>query len=126
MFLSYQNHFGFLKEFNGDWYFILGNHDKDLIRAIVAEPDLGVKFGDACSLRIESPTSYQGRNYIECSHYPQQSWNREFHGSIHLHGHSHLKMEKKKNRLDVGIMGSEYRPYSLNDILISIGSNVLK
>jgi hypothetical protein len=31
-------------------------------------------------------------------HYPIEEWDGRYHGSIHLHGHSHGKARKMKNR----------------------------
>ena len=43
-------------------------------------------------------------------------------GSIHLHGHTHGKINNseiniKYKRMDIGIDWKEFRPYSLNEIL---------
>lgn len=54
---------------------------------------------------------------IVLSHYPFESWNRSFHGSIHLHGHTHGTIPKKENRYDVGVDVWNYTPVTLQQIL---------
>lgn len=51
-------------------------------------------------------------------HYPIQSWNGAFRGSIHLHGHSHghVKSENIK-RMDVGVDCCNYSPINLDQII---------
>ena len=36
-------------------------------------------------------------------HYPIYRWNRQQHGSIHLHGHTHGSYQGEEKILDVGI-----------------------
>jgi len=54
-------------------------------------------------------------------HYPISSWNNLRRGAIMLHGHQHLKGDKRfgqGKRMDVGICGSpEFRPYHVEEIL---------
>jgi calcineurin-like phosphoesterase family protein len=54
---------------------------------------------------------------IVLSHYPFESWNRSFHGSIHLHGHTHGTIPIKQNRYDVGVDVWNYTPVTLEQIL---------
>ena len=48
-----------------------------------------------------------------------QSWNAKFHGSIHLHGHTHGHMytEPGVNRLEVGVDVNDYYPVSFDEIM---------
>lgn len=55
-------------------------------------------------------------------HYPMESWNGKFRGSIHLHGHVHAQGETLHaqpgfNRMNVGVDCWNYEPVSLTKIL---------
>lgn len=63
-----------------------------------------------------------GKKLLILSHYPFQSWKDIGKGSIHLHGHTHGKINHLKNRLDVGLdsaykLFGEYKPFSYKEIL---------
>lgn len=56
------------------------------------------------------------------SHYPIEEWEDMDRGSIHLHGHCHAVLNSRETntrykRFDVGLDWSEFRPYSLEEIL---------
>ena len=36
-------------------------------------------------------------------HFPFEVWDRKHYGSVHLHGHSHGRLPKMENRVDVGV-----------------------
>jgi len=63
----------------------------------------------------------EGRKHITLCHYPMDSWPRSFHGSYHCHGHVHGKngaeFRPKKNRLDVGVDGHNFYPWSMREIM---------
>jgi calcineurin-like phosphoesterase family protein len=52
-------------------------------------------------------------------HYPMEAWPHSTHGSIHLHGHTHGRLDNYAERMDVGVdaMG-QYAPISISEILI--------
>ncbi len=51
-------------------------------------------------------------------HYPIQSWNGAFRGSIHLHGHSHGHVKSFGiKRMDVGVDCTNYKPINLDEII---------
>lgn len=91
-------------------HLILGNHDHhiDLNRGNIRKLFLTVSWFDQFK--------YQGET-IEACHYPMSSWNKLNKGRVHIHGHTHLPINKtisKGRRIDVGIDGHpEFRPYNL-------------
>ena len=88
-----------IDELNGDIIFIIGGHDKKL---------KGEKL-----LEIQIDQQW----FILC-HYPLYSWNKEYYGSIHLHGHNHNNpIEEKRNRINVGVDVWDFYPVPLNEIL---------
>ena len=46
-----------------------------------------------------------------------ESWVASFHGALHLHGHSHGRSPKIKNRYDVGVDCWNFYPVTLEKIL---------
>ena len=57
------------------------------------------------------------KKYITLCHYPMDSWPKSYHGSWQLHGHCHCRGPKKKNRLDVGVDGHKFFPWSFDEII---------
>lgn len=92
-------------------HLIQGNHDKD--------------FRDTDC--FETDTYYQklklaGRKII-LFHYPIAEWDGKWRGAIHLHGHSHNKLEYNQRnieqgllRFDVGVDANGFRPVSEEEI----------
>ncbi len=55
-------------------------------------------------------------------HYSFETWDRSHYGSVHLHGHTHGRLQRIHNRLDVGVdvafkLLGEYRPFSMDEAL---------
>lgn len=100
-----------LKQLNGTKILIKGNHDKvgqyRYIEADIVDNDTG--------------------NIIPLImfHYPIQSWNKQFHGSIHIHGHDHSKKQAiyndSKRIFNCCVEAIKYTPISLNKILEHFG-----
>lgn len=76
-----------------------------------------------------SPTLLEiplGELYFVLCHFPIESWNHMYHGSIHLHGHCHsnrehgLKPKQIRNRLDVGVDYHDLFPISIKEVLEEI------
>ena len=71
----------------------------------------------------ELTTITYNKQLFVLSHYPIEQWEDMDIGSIHLHGHCHHNLDdnetnKKYRRMDVGIDWKEFRPYSIDEILI--------
>jgi calcineurin-like phosphoesterase family protein len=75
------------------------------------------------------------RNAVLC-HYAMAVWNKSHRGNMHFYGHSHSEAEPWLNRsmvgrrsMDVGVDNAakvlgKYRPFSTDDIMALIGSQV--
>ncbi len=107
-----------LDQLNGNIIFIKGNHDN-----IIERNHILLK-------RFESFVDYKEINvdnkHIVLFHYPIESWNRQFHGSIHIHGHTHGNFAPTDGLiLDAGLDGvlcksndpKTYRPLEIHEIL---------
>lgn len=89
----------YAKKLNGNKIFLVGDHD----RQITGERLMIVKLEDV---------------WFTLCHWPLYSWNKQYYGAIHLHGHNHNKpIEPKKNRINVGVDVWDFRPVSIEDIL---------
>ena len=107
-----------LMEMNGRKILIHGNHDRQLIQSTEwnrSKHLAGIE--DHRDYMVIKHNSYG----IVLFHYPIESWDGAFHGSIHLHGHVHSDSEKCLSpglrRLDVGIDGNNLLPYNINSII---------
>jgi calcineurin-like phosphoesterase family protein len=97
-------------------YLFLGNHDKHILINRNGIRDLFV------NVDKEEENFLFEDNVFHLHHYPLNSWKDMKDGTIHLHGHTHLKDEKrfgKGKKMDVGICGHpEFRPYNLKHEII--------
>ena len=98
---------------------ILGNHDHHIQRDI---PKFRKMFNHITHYEeLKITRGNDTNNMLILCHYPIISWNQMHHGSFMLHGHQHLKGEKKfgqGKRMDIGMCGSEeFRPYHMEEIV---------
>jgi len=98
---------------------ILGNHDHHIQRDV---PKFRKMFNHiAYYEELKITRKNDSNNMLVLCHYPIISWNQMHHGSFMLHGHQHLKGEKKfgqGKRMDIGLCGSEeFRPYHMEEIV---------
>ncbi len=108
-----------LRQLNGRKYLVLGNHDKELKKALQLAPHQSynvVKVEPYLELKIN-------KQKIVMFHYPIMSWNGRHRGSWHLHGHSHgnLMDDGQTRRMDVGVdsvvrLTGRYVPISLDEV----------
>ena len=117
-----------LNRLNGTIHFVMGNHDKfeDINKMTRFQ-----SVQDYLEVRVKHVLDY---NEVEtlfcCMHYPIYSWNKSHHGSVMVHGHSHmslseLEFHKTKKIFDVGVNGWDYKPVSYNK-LIELSESRLK
>lgn len=94
-------------------HLVLGNHDHHIRNNRENIQERFSSVSDYLQVKI------YGQNFVMC-HYPLSSWNELNKGSIQLHGHVHLSSKHKwgqGKRLDVGVDGNNYHPYSLSEIV---------
>lgn len=90
-------------------YLVWGNHDRR---------DVASAFTDC----IDQGMIVVEEQEIWLNHYPMRSWNKAFHGSWHLYGHVHGRLERedaaKPGMLvkDVGVDACGYRPWSFDEL----------
>jgi len=94
-------------------HLILGNHDTHI------ENNRGGIQDKFLSVQHYLEVNIEGKNFVLC-HYPLQSWHGLNKGVIHLHGHSHLGVNKKfgkGKKMDVGVDGNGMDPYCIYEII---------
>jgi calcineurin-like phosphoesterase family protein len=96
----------YAKQLNGSIYLVAGGHDR------FKTEDFGWIL--ICP-KIEI-IKYHHINIVMC-HYPLETWHGSNYGSIHLHGHSHGKLRKIPNRIDVGVDCWNYKPVKITEII---------
>ena len=107
-----------LDNLNGNFKFVIGNHDKQLTQFLSTHTDTRWEI-----LPAETEIDLFG-HHIVLGHYRMCCWNRMHYGSWHLHGHSHDAGSNRcinKKSMDVGIDVSqrvlgEYRPFRFDEL----------
>lgn len=86
-----------VQRLNGKKHLIYGNHDM-VIRRDATIQELFESVQDYKRVKI-------GKKQVMMSHFPMRSWEMRGHGSYHLYGHMHGKLETEPYGLsmDVGI-----------------------
>lgn len=88
---------------------VWGNHDHRSIQPLFQKT-------------IEQGMISVDRQKIWLNHYPMRSWDKAFHGSWHLYGHVHGRLDKEdaeqNYRLtkDAGVDACEYRPIGYDEL----------
>ena len=107
-----------LERLNGIKYLIEGNHDwpcaKDKCRKFFK------MVADRIELSVIDPESTMNdkhpkevkEQFIVLDHYPLLSWNKAFHGSLHLFGHVHGRNVAVGKSMDVGVDPNNLMPVS--------------
>jgi calcineurin-like phosphoesterase family protein len=113
-----------LLRLNGEIHFVMGNHDK--YSEIIKMPKFK-SVQDYLELRLThyDETNTKIETLFCMMHYPIYSWNKNHHGSYHLHGHCHGNLHHGEqsgfyiNRrvMDVGCMLNDYRPISYSEVI---------
>lgn len=93
---------------NGQKALILGNHDN--------RQQLS-KYFDSIGVYSELRGFLPKGNILALMHYPIESWNRKFHGSVHLHGHTHGTGDNSGLlRFDMGVDCWNMKPVSFEEV----------
>lgn len=88
---------------------VWGNHDRR---------DVADVFADCIE---QGMIEVEGQG-IWLNHYPMRSWNKAFHGSWHVYGHVHGRLEREDRAnpgmlvKDVGVDACGYRPWSFAEL----------
>ena len=126
-----------LKSLNGDWWFILGNHDNagkliTAINTVNAETGtnhrlLGWYYRILATKQPAVKTEKKHKKLLVLCHFPIEDWDSKHYGSAMIHGHVHGNtslhdgevLRKIPNRFDVGIDNSHtWSPFSYDDLRI--------
>jgi len=75
---------------NGQWYYIIGNHDKWVSPNFMKSINKIKWWGDQKDIKING-------QYITLNHYMMNVWNKSHYGAWHLYGHSHFDVSEHSN-----------------------------
>jgi len=99
-----EHHVTFLSQLKGNIKIIPGNHDKYIVK-------LAKNNGLPPRVEMLDPiyNLKHGHTYFILCHFPMEEWegmaghsSDHIAGAIHLHGHTHGKSTRKKDRWDIG------------------------
>ena len=93
----------FLQRLNGTIHFVLGNHDKDLIK------------GYNKDIPFKRVVSINGQ-CIVLSHFAMRVWDKSHFNTWHLYGHSHNAIPSLGKSFDVGVDAWNYYPISFEQV----------
>lgn len=106
---------------------ILGNHDHHILKNKDGVRKLFTYVAHYEELKVTQSDSPKGK-FVLC-HYPIISWNGQHHGVRMLHGHQHLKGDRRvtqTDRMDIGICGNpEFRPYHIEEVLEHLDQTIV-
>lgn len=114
-----------LKQLNGIWWFVPGNHDNAKNLASACDEIYKTTGKDFRVLEPIHDIKVNGNKIVLC-HFPIEVWNRRQYGSYHFHGHLHGTthhhdygvVTKVPKRFDIGVDNHpEYRPFSYDEIM---------
>lgn len=93
---------------NGKKILILGNHD---------DPSKLSPYFEEMHYYLELKGFLPKSNILAMMHYPIESWNKKFHGSVHLHGHTHGTLDNSgMTRFDAGVDCWNMKPFCFDEI----------
>jgi calcineurin-like phosphoesterase family protein len=95
---------------NGRKRLIVGNHDSAKIQALPWE-----------SVDQFREVTVEGQKLFLC-HYGMRVWPSHRHGTLHLYGHSHGRLDGWRTCTDVGVDEWAYRPVSLEEIKVRLAN----
>ena len=102
----------FINELNGMKYILPGSHDhwiEGLRRRSLRDAGYYIFKSGYQEINI------QGQHIVLC-HYAMRSWPKSFHGSWHLFGHSHGRLEPYGKSFDVGMDCHNFFPIEFDTI----------
>lgn len=107
-----------LDKLHGNKHLILGNHDNNI--------HTSTRFGTITQIKDFWTKVGEDKFHIVLCHYPMASWNRKVHGSAHLFGHVHGRLEGVGLSFDVGIDANDYKILSLDEVFTKLSKISLK
>jgi len=119
MFRSDKHATYYIDKLRGTKHLILGNHDHKWIKNCNLQ-----KYFKSVSYYLEIK---DGGKRLALSHYPMLSWGGAARGALHIYAHIHNKkdglvfetLKQMDNALNAGVDINEYRPVTLDELIIN-------
>jgi calcineurin-like phosphoesterase family protein len=97
-----------LKRLNGHKHFIRGNHDECIKREALKYFE---SFDHMKKLKVNNM-------FVVLCHFPLEAWENSYHGSMHIHGHTHKDLPTSQNmrRMEVSVDSCGMFPISFEEV----------
>ena len=105
----WNNEFSILDKFNGQKIIIKGNHDK------TKHLEIAKAKGYICNWHYQKGLTIDNK-FLYMQHFSCRSWERSFHGSYHIYGHSHGTLEDYKLSTDIGVDCWNFTPVNWEEL----------
>lgn len=102
-------------QLNGTIKIVPGSHDHPWLKDFIANEKVQV-LAPLVSLEFPAIQAREEPQVIVLCHYSLQVWDRSSHGSWHLFGHSHGKLQGIGLSFDVGVDCTDFTPMSLEQV----------
>ena len=102
-------------QLRGNIKILPGSHDGPWLKDFAATDKVQV-IAPLVSLEFPELRAGEHPQVIVLCHYSMQVWDRSSHGSWHLFGHSHGRLQGIGLSFDVGVDCTEFTPLSLESI----------
>lgn len=108
---KYADLLAFMKQLEGHWRFIKGNHDNEEQLKSLCK-DSGHEY-----LGVYHEERIEDKSFI-LFHFPIENWHKKHYGSIHLHGHVHnTPFNRIENRYNV-CLDKEHKIYNIEELIL--------
>jgi calcineurin-like phosphoesterase family protein len=113
----------FLQSLNGKKYLVKGNHEKEIMKVSYLRENFEW-------IKDYYVFDYNKTRFV-LMHFPIEEWINKRDKSIHLHGHSHGKLNHVNEtvplrRIDVGFKSCGFKIYSIDEIIQIISKRCQK
>jgi calcineurin-like phosphoesterase family protein len=93
-------------------HLIVGNHDNNILNNAILSSFFK-------TINRDATFTFNGNTFV-AHHFPKAVWERNHHGSYHIHGHGHGGFSTPGRIMDVGIdtrAAGDMKPYAIEEVV---------